>query len=94
MDREEKVVISSHTIGRPVNSRNENTGKWVNIHNVEIEFHDGSKTVMDVLDYINQHYTIEQEVPESDIKKIDGVKHYTFRTEKFGDFTIAENFIN
>lgn len=93
-DRKEKVVTKSETIGRPVNVRNNNTGKWHNEHNVEITFHDGTKAEMDVLDYINQSVKIEDYVQDSDIKVIDGIKNYTFRTEKFWTFTIPQNFIN
>lgn len=91
----DKVVVNSVTKGRPVNFRNENTGKWTNVHNVEITFHDGTKTEMDVLDYLNQFITVQDFVADEDIVKgIDGKNYYTFRTEKFGTFTLAENFIN
>lgn len=93
-DRAERVVVSSKTVGRPVNFRNENTGKWTNVHNVEVEFHDGTKAEMDVLDYINQFYKQEEFVSDEDIKTVDGKTYYTFRTEKFGTFTIEKPFIN
>jgi len=48
---------------------------------------------MDVLDYINQQVGIEHFVSDDDIKVIDGEKKYTFRTEKFGTFTISQKFI-
>lgn len=90
----DRVVVSSKTIGRPINQKNTNNGKWTNIHNVEIEFHDGTKAEMDILDYINQYVKIEDFVADEDIKTKDGKKFYTFRTEQFGTFTVAENFIN
>jgi hypothetical protein len=93
-DRVEKVVIKTETVGRPVNYRNENTGKWTNQHTVEVTFHDGTKTEMDVLDYINQSVKTDDFVRDEDIKVIDGKRFYTFHTDKFGTFTIAENFIN
>lgn len=60
---------------------------------MEITFHDGTKTEMDVLDYINQQVGVEHYVSDSDINVIDGKKNYTFRTEKFGTFTISQQFI-
>ena len=93
-DRKEKVVIKTETIGRPVNYQNTNTGNWINKHDIKITFHDGTTTEMDILNYINQTVKNEEFVQDSDIKVIDGIKHYTFRTEKFWTFTIAQNFIN
>ena len=93
-DRKEKVVIKTETIGRPVNYQNTNTGNWTNKHDIKITFHDGTTTEMDILNYINQTVKNEEFVQDSDIKVIDGIKHYTFRTEKFWTFTIAQNFIN
>jgi len=93
-DRKERVVISANTVGRPVNFRNENTGKWTNVHMIEVTFHDGTKTEMDVLDYINQFYLVEESIPDSDIQRKDGKTYYTFRTEKFGTFTVEQLFLN
>ena len=90
----EKVVIETKTIARPVHYQNSNTGKWVNEHNIEVLFHDGTKTKIDVLDYINQKFQYEDFVSDSDMTEKDGKIYYTFHTEKFGDFTIAQNFIN
>lgn len=93
-ERKEKVVISTQTIGRPVTSTNYNTGKRINQHDIEITFHDNTKTEMDALEFINQFYVIKQIVPDSNIAVVNGKKNYTFDTEKFGTFTVAENFIN
>ncbi len=93
-DRKEKVVVKTETVGRPVNFRNENTGKWTNRHDIKVTFHDGTETEMDILEYINQNYKVEDYVQDSDIQVKDGIKYYTFRTEKFKTFTIAQNFIN
>ena len=71
---------------------NSNTWHWTNIHDVEITFQDGTTKEMDLLDYINQKVVIKDFVKDEDIQVIDGVKNYTFRTDKFGTFTIAENF--
>jgi hypothetical protein len=91
-DRKEKVVISAYTIGRPINIKNHTTWKWENIHDLDITFQDWTKTEMDVLDYINQKVRYDDFVRDEDIQVIDGVKNYTFRTEKFWTFTIKENF--
>jgi hypothetical protein len=93
-DRKEKVVIKTETIGRPMESTNYNTGKKTYVHDVKVFFHDGSMIEIDALEFINQFYTKKQLVPDSDITVKDGVKQYTFRTEQFWTFTIAENFIN
>jgi hypothetical protein len=93
-DRNEKVVVKTETIGRPVNARNENTGKWYNKHDIIVTFQDGTTTEMDVLDYINQTVKYEEFVQDKDIQVIDGVKNFTFRTDKFWTFTIPLNFIN
>lgn len=93
-NRKEKVVIKTETIGRPVQSTNYNTGKKTTEHNITVTFHDGSTVEMDAIEYIEQFYVVKQIVPDSDIAVIDGKKHYTFRTDKFWTFTIAENFIN
>ena len=93
-DRKERVVISANTVGRPVNFRNENTGKWTNVHMVEITFHDGTKAEIDVLDYVNQFYLVEESIPDTDIERKDGKTYYTFRTEKFGTFKVEQPFVN
>jgi len=93
-DNKEKVVIKTQTIWRPINIRNDNTGKWANQHNLEVTFHDDTKTTIDVLDYINQKFQYEEFIADKDIEVIDGKKNYTFHTEKFWTFTMAENFIN
>lgn len=90
----EKAVISSNTIGRPINYQNTNTWNWINKHDVEIIFHDGTKTTMDVLDYINQKFQYEEFVADDDITEKEGKKYYTFHSEKFGTFTVSEGFIN
>ena len=91
---EEKAVVETITVWRPLNVRNENTWKWTNEHNISITFHDGTKTKMDILDYMNQKFQYEEFVADEDIVIKDGKKHYTFRTEKFWTFTVKENFIN
>lgn len=93
-DRKEKVVIETETIWRPKNIRNSNTWKWVNEHNIKVLFNDNTFAEMDILDYINQKYLIEEFVADEDIKEKDGKKYYTFHSEKHWTFTIAENFIN
>jgi predicted nucleotidyltransferase len=93
-ERKEKVVIKTETIGRPMESTNYNTGKKTYVHDIKVFFQDGSMIEMDALEFINQFYTKKQLVPDSDIIVKDGVKQYTFRTEQFGTFTVAENFIN
>jgi len=90
----EKVVISAETIWRPIHYQNSNTWKWVNEHNVKVVFHDNTSTKIDVLDYINQKFQYEDYVLDTDINSKDGIKHYTFNTDKFWTFTIKENFIN
>jgi len=90
----EKAVISTKTIWRPVNVRNNNTWKDTNIHDLEVIFSDNTKTKIDVLDYINQKFQYEEFVKDGDIEVIDGKKNYTFRTKNFWTFTVAENFIN
>jgi hypothetical protein len=93
-ENKEKVVIESNTIGRPTNYKNSNTWNWNNKHDLEITFHDGKKTTMDILDYINQKFQYEEFVDDNDIEVKDGKKYYTFRTKNFWTFTIKENFIN
>jgi hypothetical protein len=93
-DRKEKVVVKTETIGRPVNIKNHTTGKWENKHDIIVTFQDWTTIEMDILDYINQTVKVDDYVPDSDIQVIDGVSFYTFRTEKFWTFTIAQNFIN
>lgn len=91
-DRKEKVVISSLTIWRPINIKNHTTWRWENKHDVEITFQDWTKTEMDVLDYINQKVRYDDFVKDEDIQTKEWVTYYTFRTEKFWTFTLAENF--
>lgn len=93
-ENKEKVIIKVETIWRPVNTFNSNTGKWNNIHNLKITFHDKTTTELDILDYINQKFQYEDFVNDEDIVKKDGVKFYTFNTKKFWKFTVAQNFIN
>ena len=93
-DGKEKVVISTKTIWRPVNMRNDNSWKYTNIHDLEVVFHDWTKTKIDVLDYINQKFQYKEYVNDGDIVVKDGIKNYTFHTETFWTFTVAQNFIN
>ena len=89
-DRVEKAVLETKTVGRPVNIRNDNTGKWTNQHIVEVFFHDGSKTEMDVLDYINMSDVREDFIEDSDKEVKDGKVFCTFHTEKFWTFTALQ----
>lgn len=91
---EEKVIVKAETIGRVVQYTNPNTGITVNEHNLHLVFHDGEALDVEYNDYIERVYPGGDNgdgdfVQYDDIEPLaDGSKNYTFRTEKYGTFTI------
>jgi len=93
-DRKEKVVIKFENIGKPQTVTNYNKGTRQYIHDISLTFHDGSTAEMDLIEFGNSYYLEKVLVPDENIEKKNGKLYYTFETEKFGTFTISQDFIN
>jgi len=94
VDRIEKVVKSTETVGDIINDIDYRTNRRVVEHNIIITFIDWTTTEIDTIEYLKRKRLYEESVGDNDIIEREDWKYYIFRTERFGTFEINEKFIN